>query len=38
LDLTDFELPVPELLELPEEVSAGSDMDGQKLCFLSPQF
>jgi hypothetical protein len=35
LDLTDFELPVPGLLELREVLSAGSEMDGQKLRFLS---
>jgi hypothetical protein len=38
LDLTDFELPVPELLELPEVFSAGSEMDGRKLRFFSPPF
>jgi len=39
LDLTDFELPVLlELLELPEVFSAGSEMDGRKLRFLSPPF
>jgi hypothetical protein len=44
LDFPDFELPVPELLELPEVLdlpevfSVGSEMDGWKLCFLSPPF
>jgi hypothetical protein len=42
LDLPDFELPVLELLELPEVLellevfSSGSEMDVQKVCFLSP--
>jgi hypothetical protein len=38
LDLPDFELPVPVLLALPEVFSAGSEMDGRKLPFLSPPF
>jgi hypothetical protein len=38
LDLSDFELLVPELLKLPEVFSAGSEMDGRKLRFLSPPF
>jgi hypothetical protein len=42
--LPDFELPVRELLELLEVLelmevfSVGSEMDGQKLRFLSPPF
>jgi hypothetical protein len=38
LNLPDVELLVPELLELPEVISAGSEMDGQKLRILSPPF
>ena len=34
LDLPDFELPVPDLLELLEVFSAGSEMNGRKLRFL----
>jgi hypothetical protein len=37
-DLTDFELPVVELLELLEVFSAGSEMDGRKSRFLSLPF
>jgi hypothetical protein len=41
LDLTEFEFPVSELLELlelPEVFSAGSEMHGRKLRFLLPPF
>jgi len=41
MDLTDFEFPVSELLELlplPEVISTGSEMEGQMLHFLLPPF
>jgi len=36
LDLPDFELLVAEVFQLRKVFSAGLEIDGGKLCFLSP--